>query len=132
MSATAKKHGRLGPYSAVLRRGAIGEWVDGRSTIGRYARDLEAQLVKHCGGAPTVTQRLLIERLIHTTIHIDSLDRKLLGGEWADHDSRTHNGLVNRQRLLLREIGLGAAPEPKRSLADVVAEVVAGREGNAA
>jgi hypothetical protein len=102
---------RFGPYSRTLRRGVIGSWaIDGRSTEGRYLRDLEAQLITHCGGSPSVTQKLLIERLIRTTVQLNALDEKLAAAaNWTDHDSRTHGGLINRQRLLLRELGLTPA-----------------------
>jgi hypothetical protein len=114
---------KTGPYSRTLRRGAIGTLCDGRSATGRYVRDLEQQLVAHCGGAPTITQRLLIDRLVRTTIQLNGLDEKLLAGDgWTDHDSRTHGGLINRQRLLLRELGLVRAPAPSGpSLAEYLA-----------
>ncbi len=128
MTKPSENRNKIGPYSRRLRRGAIGDLVDGRSTIGRYVRDLEAQLVRHCGGAPSVTQRLLIDRLIRTTAQLDALDQKLMNGaNWTDHDSRTHGGLINRQRLLLRELGLQpAAPKPP-SLAEVTARIIAER-----
>lgn len=120
---------KIGPYSRRLRRGAIGDLVDGRSTIGRFCRDLEAQLVRHCGGAPSVTQRLLIDRLIRTTAQLDALDQKLMNGaNWTDHDSRTHGGLINRQRLLLREIGLAPTPVKAPSLSEHLARKNAERE----
>jgi hypothetical protein len=112
---------KLGPHSRTLRRGVIGSSaVDGRSTIGRYLRDLEAQLIAHCGGAPSITQKLLIERAIRTTVQLNALDEKLAAsdGHWTDHDSRTHGGLINRQRLLLRELGLQPVVAPAPSLAD--------------
>jgi hypothetical protein len=111
---------RIGPYSRTLRRGVIGtSAIDGRSTAGRYWRDLEAQLVAHCGGAPTITQKLLIERLIRTTVQLNALDEKLLAADnWTDHDARTHGGLINRQRLLLRELGLRGKDATGPSLAE--------------
>jgi len=86
--------------------------VDGRSTIGRFCRDLEAQLVRHVAGpqatldALSITQQLLVSRLIKTTVQLNGLDDKLANGTWTDLDARTHHGLVNRQRLLLRDLGL--------------------------
>lgn len=117
----ARNHRELGPYSKKLRRGAIGDSLDGRSALGRFVRDLERQLIEHLGGAPSITQQLLIERLIKTTVQLNALDEKLSSGEWTDHDSRTHGGLINRQRLLLRELGLKGAAEKPPSLADYLA-----------
>jgi hypothetical protein len=119
MSADRQK---IGPYSRTLRRGAIGTLLDGRSAAGRYVRDLEQQLTAHCGGSPTIAQRLLIDRLVRITVQLNSLDEKLLAGDgWTDHDSRTHGGLINRQRLLLREIGLKGAEQRGPTLAEYLA-----------
>ena len=104
-----------GPYSRLLRRGAIGKLADGRSTLGRFIRHLEAELVAHVGGCPTITQRLLIERLIKTHVQLDLLDEKLGRGDWTANDSRTYGGLQNAMRLTTRELGLrpaNEAPEP--------------------
>jgi hypothetical protein len=106
-SATDRR--RLGPYSRKLHRGAIGDCVDGRSAEGRFIRDLEKQLVDHVGGSPTITQRLLIERVIRINIQLGALDQKVASGCWTDHDARTHAGLQNAYRLTMRELGLKAA-----------------------
>jgi hypothetical protein len=119
----------------MLRRGVLGTIaVDGRSTAGRYLRDLEAQLIAHCGGSPTITQRLLIERVIRTTVQLNALDEKLSASNaWTDHDNRTHGGLINRQRLLLRELGLKGAAEPRvPSLGDVAERIIAAHDEAAA
>ncbi|HTV44845.1 MAG TPA: hypothetical protein VMF05_05980 [Stellaceae bacterium] len=107
-------HRKVGPYSRMLRRGAIGASIDGRSTLGRFIRDLEQQLISHVGGAPSITQRLLIDRTIKVTVQLDALDRKLMAADgWNEHDGRTHNALINRQRLLLRELGIDRASAPE-------------------
>lgn len=122
----------LGPYSRTLRRGAIGASLDGRSTTGRFVRDLEAQLVAHVGGAPTITQKLLIGRIVTTTVQLAALDEKLASGSnWTDCDTRTHAALVNRQRLLLRELGMKPAAPPVPSLAEHLARRAAEREAAA-
>jgi hypothetical protein len=90
--------------------------------------DLELQLVRHAGGPDAtltsipITMRLLIERLVRSTLQLNALDDKLAAGTgWTDHDCRTHGGLINRQRLLLRELGMkpaaGRAPTPQEILA---------------
>jgi hypothetical protein len=107
---SAKDRRRVGPYSRKLQRGAIGDCVDGRSAEGRFIRDLERQLVDHVGGSPSVTQRLLIERIIKIKLQLDGLDDKLTSGDWTAHDQRTYGALLNAQRLCLRELGLGPAP----------------------
>ncbi|HEX3861080.1 MAG TPA: hypothetical protein VHY35_05255 [Stellaceae bacterium] len=114
----ARNQDRIGPYSRKLRRGAIGSSTDGRSAEGRFIRDLEAQLIAHVGGSPSIAQKLLIDRIIKTTMQVDALDAKLAEGTWTDHDSRTHGGLINRQRLLLREIGMKPAAARQPTLAE--------------
>jgi hypothetical protein len=42
----AKNRGRIGPYSAVLQRGVIGDTIDGSSRDGRVARHIAAELIK--------------------------------------------------------------------------------------
>jgi hypothetical protein len=74
--------------------------------MGRFARDLEAQLVYQAGGEPSVAQRLVIERLVAVTIQLELFDDKLRSGNWTDLDSRTYSGLVGRQRVLARTVGL--------------------------
>ena len=108
---------QLGPYSRSLRRGAIGASLDGRSEAGRYARDLERQLIEHAGGNLTITQKMLVDRIVKTALQLRALDEKFGDGTgWTDCDSRTHNGLVNRQRLMLRELGFKASAAAKPAL----------------
>jgi hypothetical protein len=114
----------IGPYSRSLRRGVIGRSLDGRSEAGRYARDLERQLVTHVGGetAASIAMKLLIERIVRTALQLRALDARLEDGTtWTDCDARTHAGLVNRQRLLLREIGLKPIPPPVPTLDEIMA-----------
>jgi hypothetical protein len=115
-------HRAIGPYSRKLRRGAIGASVDGRSAEGRFIRDLERQLVEHVGGAPSIAQKLLIERLIKIRLQLDGLDAKLTAGTWTPHDGRTYGGLHNAYRLTAREIGLKPAAPQVPSLQDYLAQ----------
>lgn len=123
----ARNHQMVGPYSKRLRRGSIGCSVDGRSAEGRYIRDLEAQLTAHIGGAPNIALKLLIDRIVKTSMQIDALDAKLASGNWTDTDARTHGGLVNRQRLLLRELGFKGVAEKPPTLAEHFARKAAER-----
>jgi len=118
----ARNHSGLGPYSKRFARGSLAG-LDGRSSMGRLARVLEAQLVAHCGGSVSITQRMLIDRLIKVRIQLDLLDEKLTRGDWTPHDQRTYGGLLNAYRLTAREIGIKAAPAAEPTLADVIADV---------
>ena len=108
--------GRLGPYSRTLQRGALGATLDGRSEQGRFVRHLEAELVKHVGGSPSITQRLLIDRIIRTRLQLDALDEKLAAGTFTPHDQRTYGALLNAHRLGLRELGKPAKAAPMDAL----------------
>lgn len=75
---------------------------------------MERQLIEHVGGAPSITQRLLIDRAIKTRLQLDALDEKLAAGNWTAHDQRTFGGLQNAFRLTLRELGIApSAPDPR-------------------
>jgi hypothetical protein len=112
---------KIGPYSRKLRRGIIADNIDGRSTLGRFCRDLEAQLIAHVGGSPTVTQKLLIQRIIRGTVQLEAFDEKLQSGDFTDQDARNYHGLINRHRLLIREIGIEPAAAKPPTLADYFA-----------
>ena len=96
-----------GPYSRRLKRGAISDAFDGRSTEGRYIRDLEKQLTEHIGGNPTITQKLLIQRIIELRMRLDAFDYKLKNEpeKWTGHDDRTYGGCQNAFRLALKDLG---------------------------
>ena len=125
---------KLGPYSRRLRRGAIGVSVDGRSALGRFIRDLEAQLVAHCGGSPTVPQRMLIDRMIKLRVQLDLLDEKVGGPGWTPHDARTYGGMLNAYRLCARDLGPPASakpPTPAEALQRVHDAIAAGADNAA-
>jgi hypothetical protein len=97
-------------------------------------RDLEMQLVRHAGGPDAtlisipITVRLLIERLVRTTLQLNALDDKLAAGAgWTEHDCRTHGGLINRQRLLLRDLGMKPAAARPPTLQEHLARRAAER-----
>ena len=114
---------RLSSESRILRRGSLGDQIDGRSREGRFLRDCERELVAHAGGSPSFTQRLLIRRAARAMLRLELLDEKLAKGIWTDHDARTFGGLSNALRLMLRELGLkGLSKERPPSLDDVLAE----------
>ena len=125
MRALSRNPNDVKPYSRRLRRGAVGDICDGRSATGRFIRNLESELVAHVGGAPTITQRLLIDRLIKIRLQLDAFDKKLVGGNWTPHDSRTHGGLLNAFRLTARELGLKGASKAAPTLAEHLARKAA-------
>lgn len=104
----------LSAESRVLRRGVLGDRVDGRSREGRFLLKCEAELLAQLGPAPTFTQKMLVRRLARGLLRLELLDEKMTSGEWTDHDARTFGGLTNAVRLIARELGLKkAAPAEK-------------------
>lgn len=83
-------------------------------------RQLEAELVQHVGGSPSIAQRLLIERIIKIRWQLELFETKLAEGSWTAHDSRTYGGLSNAFRLAIRELGVKPAKGRPPSLDEVV------------
>jgi hypothetical protein len=94
--------------------------IDGRSKEGRFLSAVQADLVQHIGGSPTVGQSLLIRRIARTMLSLEILDLKLASGNWNECDARTQGGLNNNVRLSLRELGLRPPAAKRPSLADVL------------
>jgi hypothetical protein len=111
----------LSSESRVLRRGVLGDRIDGRSREGRFLSQCERELTRQVG-APSFTQRLLIRRLARGMLRLELLDEKMTGGTWTDHDARTFGGLSNMVRLISRELGLKSSAPAKKpvSLASIV------------
>jgi hypothetical protein len=114
---------RLGPHCRALRRGVIGDAIDGRSREGKFLRVCEAELVAQVGSEPSFAQRLLIRRIARAMLKLEMFDAKMTGGNWTDHDARTYGGLTNALRLMLRELGLRAPAKDKTpSLSEYIAQ----------
>lgn len=104
-----RKDGRLeNPYSTKVFPGNVFSaflGLDKRTHLGRLVRDLTALLVEHLGGEPTISQKLLIERVVRLKLQLDSFDLRIERGEtWTDLDRRTYSGLVNSYSRQLREL----------------------------
>jgi hypothetical protein len=112
---------RLGPHCRALKRGVIGDAIDGRSREGKFLRKCEAELVAQVGGSPSFAQRLLIRRIARAMLKLELFDAKMAGNTWTDHDARTYGGLSNALRLMLREIGLQRPAIKGPSLAEYLA-----------
>jgi hypothetical protein len=111
--------------SRVLRRGVLGDRIDGRSREGRFLTQIERELTAQVGGAPSATQRLLIRRLARNMLRLELVDEKMTSGkELSAHDARTFSALSNQVRLISRELGLRAAAAKAKApdLAEILAE----------
>ena len=97
--------------------------MDGRSRAGKLLRRVEAELLAQIPGEPTFAQKLLCRRAARAVWMLDELDMKLVEGRnWNACDSNTQGGLSNSLRLILRELGIKAAPaKPKPTLGEYLA-----------
>jgi hypothetical protein len=48
--------------------------TDGRTTDARFIKQLRADLIEQCGGSPTASQRLLIDRIAILSLRIRLVD----------------------------------------------------------
>lgn len=80
------------------------------------------ELTDHLGGRPSVTQRLLIERVAILIFRLDMLDRQMLDGvTMEEHTRRAYLAWHNSVSRSLRHLGLTGAPAKAPSLADYLA-----------
>ena len=109
----------IGPYS---RPPALAK-LDGRSSEARLMRKVRNDLVAHVGGKPSVTQSMLIERIVNLSLRVATMDRKFTAtGEMTEHDTATYLAWSSSLSRLLRELGMkGTAPRAP-TLAEVVAK----------
>ncbi len=108
----------IGPYS----RPSVLAKLDGRTREAKLLAAVRADLGTHLGGAPSATQRRMIERAAWLTLHVAQLDAKAVeGGGLTDHDHRTYLAWSSALTRLLRQLGTKAAPAPRRSLAEHMA-----------
>ena len=119
---------RLGPHCRALRRGVIGDALDGRSREGRFLRKCEAELVAQVGGSPSFAQTLLIRRIARATLKLEMFDAKMSANSWTDHDARTFGGISNSLRLMLREIGIMAVAKRPPTIGEYLAARKADRD----
>ena len=120
----------LGPYS---RSGSLAS-IDGRTKEAGLLRAVRDDLTAHVGGAPSATQKALIERAAWLSLHVAQLDAKMAdNGSMTEHDSRTYLAWSGALSRTLRDLGMkGASTPAPQSLADLLATIPANRPAPAA
>ena len=93
------------PQSRALRRGAVGDAIDGRSADGRFLRRLEMELVAQIGGSPSFAHLVLIRQAARATLQLESLN-KTAGASWTEADARTFSALNQTLARSLETLGL--------------------------
>ena len=87
-------------------------------------RDTRKELIAHVGGAPSATQRALIERAVQLTLRIATMDRKFAeAGLQTEHDTRTYLAWSASLSRAMRDLGPPVPPTAQRpkSLAEILA-----------
>lgn len=109
----------IGPYSKPLALAKL----DGRTRESRLMCETRRALVAHVGGRPSVTQAMQIERAVQLTLRVAMMDQKFAEtGAQTEHDTRTYLAWSANLARVLRDLGMKAAPAPKRSIAEYLAE----------
>lgn len=94
----------------------------GTTAEAQFIRELRADLVRHIGGAPSATQRILIERAVMLATHLARMDvDALTTGGMSDHARKQYLAWDGSLRRALRELGYQATPEPAVPLAQRLA-----------
>ncbi len=80
-------------------------------------RDTRRELTVHCGGAPSATQRQMIEQAVQLTLRLALMDAHFSDtGELTATDSKAYLGWSNALVRLLARLGLKSAAAQPRSL----------------
>ena len=112
----------VGPHSAAGKLAKL----DGRTREARLMRDTRRELVAHCGGSPSATQRQMIEQAVQLTLRLALMDAHFSDtGELTATDSKAYLGWSNALVRLLARLGLKSASERPRSLQQHLAARVA-------
>jgi hypothetical protein len=121
---------RISPYSKRLGRGILaGIPLDGRTLEGKFAKQIERDLLEHIGHEANAIERLMIRQCVRIQLQLDHLNAKLTMGDFTDHDRRVFGALNNAFRLALKE--LNSSSEPRRKHVNAphaeIAKLVASR-----
>jgi hypothetical protein len=110
---------KVGPYS----RAHLLSSVDCRSQIGRYIRDLAAELAAHVGGDPTPAQRVLIKEAAIKSARLGMLVDKIFSSAELDFDlaTRVYLAWSNSLRRDLEALGLNRPEQRVPGVADFLA-----------
>ena len=96
-SSFAETHGAY----TVARQIRIGE-VDGRTKLARGMKAIRQSLYEHVGGAPTVTQQLLIERVVHKLPVLEAMEQyRFLLGNSIDPAGLSADELIEAFKVFL-------------------------------
>jgi hypothetical protein len=109
----------LGPYSRVHRLAK----VDLRTSEGLIVNRLRNDLIKYIGGAPSVLQRVIIERCVWLQLRVALLDKKIAAGHaFTEVDSNCYISWSNALVRTMARLGFEPKRNGKPSLDAILAE----------
>jgi hypothetical protein len=115
---TSAQRQRRDKYSAPVRKAG----VTLRTIEGRFIRDVRSDLIKHVGGTPSTTQRVLIERAVMLTVQLARMDAKSLSeGAMSGHATAEYLAWSNTLTRTMKALGIKGASERTPSLQDYLA-----------
>jgi hypothetical protein len=94
------------------KKGGFGAHVDKRTSAGRRMKLLEADLIKHVGGHPTVPQQLLITRATWLALKCSLAESRMAEDRDTEYDAKTYGSWANSLRRCLRTLGLSKPTAP--------------------
>jgi hypothetical protein len=98
--------------------------------VSRFLLTIRTELTAHCGGSPSITQKLMIERICMTLLRIELMDRDALNsdtpGEISERQARDYLAWVNTAGRLLRTLGVEPAASRSLSPSEALAGVYVG------
>lgn len=106
---SASKNPPRTPFSPPLVKGGRAESlvrISGCTREGRFIRAISAELEEHCGGSPSIAERMLITTISLHWYRISQLTPKLLMGTATDYEQKLLLDLDNALRKSLAELGI--------------------------
>ncbi|NPD68926.1 hypothetical protein HN018_02850 [Lichenicola cladoniae] len=113
---------RIGPHSSAVALAKL----DGRTRQGRLLRDIRADLVKHVGGSPSATERILIDQAAQLRLRLALMDAED-AGVLSERNAREYLSWSSALGRMLRQLGLKAAAKPAPSLDDLMTRLTPSR-----
>jgi len=96
--------------------------LDGRTREARLLRQIRAELTAHCGGSPSATQRIAIDRAAALTLHVARMDAKAAEqGGMSDHARREYLAADSSLRRMLQLLGADAKARAAPTIHDLMA-----------
>jgi hypothetical protein len=101
---------KLGPYS----RSATLAKLDGRTKESRLTKSLRAELIAHCGGNPSTTERILIDQAVQPRLRIAMMDRECIDTGMSERRQVEYLAWTGALTRLMRNLGLKSSTAQPR------------------